>query len=311
MSSAVQNLMQQVLGDGARASKFEVIFEFTNPSSAPNENDVKALVKTTSLPSKSHQTIDLKYKGRSIPIKGQTKYSQTWECSFYLTQDHQLKHAFENWIEAIDEKNNYMKPSDGGAFLAETQSKHYNRSNYTTTIKIHQRDFDDSTNTASYTLFNVFPTEISPVSYSQESTGQIQEFTVTFAYSYFTSEVNKGKAGNFVDNIVGKITDASKSIINGQLTNLSNSINSFVKDAAGDTLNKLNAYAKNFSVDVSPIITPSAVTDLISGGVSPSFMGSTSMDEIKAKMNDSFNSFNTSLSNEVNSAITSVKKLLG
>ena len=32
MSTKVQNLIQSALGDGARSSKFDVLFQFTNPN---------------------------------------------------------------------------------------------------------------------------------------------------------------------------------------------------------------------------------------------------------------------------------------
>ena len=40
-----------------------------------------------------------------------------------------------------------------------------------------------------YTLVGCFPTDISPIDLSYEATDQIEEFSVTLAYSYFTSNV--------------------------------------------------------------------------------------------------------------------------
>lgn len=265
MSSAIQNIMQKTLGDGARATKFEVLFEFTNPRTALPPQDAMALVKTTSFPGVSHSTMDFKYKGRSVPLRGQVKYNQTWECTFYLTQDHALKHAFDNWIVALDEVHGYAMNGQGGAYLNDTRRLHAQRG-YTTTIKLYQKDFEDTTSTAEYTLFNVYPTEVTPVQYSYDGTGQIQEFTVTFAYSYFTMGILKGGAGNFIDTLVGKFKDASKSLVDGVIGNLSNSINSFVKDAVGDTLNKLNDWASGLSTDIMSSFSDKAFGDLVEGG---------------------------------------------
>jgi len=279
MSSIVQNILERTIGDGARATKFELFFEFTNPDSAPTAEDVLIMAKTTSFPGKTHETIDFKYKGRSIPIKGQIKYTQSWECTFHLTQDHLLKNAFENWIEALDQKHNYMDPTTQ-AHLTTTQKKHSTNKNYTTTIKIYQRDFDDENNTAVYTLYNVFPTEIAPVQYSYESVGQVQEFSVTFSYSYFTLEVLKGKEGNFIDVLYGKLQDASKALVTGTLATVGNAINGFVKDSVGDTLNELNSWAKGDSKDTSPQITSKKDDDAISGGLGPDHMDETIHDRV-------------------------------
>jgi len=279
MSSVIQNIMQKTLGDGARATKFDVLFEFTNPKSALPPQDAMALVKATTFPGVTHTTMDFKYKGRSVPIRGQVKYTQTWDCTFYLTQDHSLKYAFDNWIVALDEVHGYAMRGQGGAFLNETRKQHAQRG-YTTTIKLYQKDFEDTTETAEYTLFNVYPTEVTPIQYSYDSTGQIQEFTVTFAYSYFTMGIHKGGAGNFIDTLIGKFKDASKALVDGVIGGLSNSINSFVKDATGDTLNKLNDWAKGLSTDILPSMSDKSFGDMVEGGTGPTGMATGIYNEV-------------------------------
>lgn len=306
MSSAIQNIMQKTLGDGARATKFEVLFEFTNPKSALPPEEAVALVKTTSFPGVTHSTMDFKYKGRSIPLRGQVKYTQTWECTFYLTQDHALKHAFDNWIVALDEIHNYTAKGQGGAYLKDTQVRHA-QAGYTTTIKLYQRDFDDTTDTAEYTLFHVFPTEVSPIQYSYDSTGQVQEFTVTFAYSHFTMGILKGQAGNFIDTLVGKLKDSAKSLVNDAISGLSNSINSFVKDAVGDTMNKLNDWAKGLSTDMLPEMGNKLFGDLVNGGTGPAGNTGSIYKEVVAQagaVNSYLSSKLSSIQGQVNGAIS-------
>ncbi len=310
MSSAIQNIMQKTLGDGARASKFDVLFEFTNPKTALPPQDAMALVKTTSFPGVSHTTIDFKYKGRNVPIRGQSKYTQTWECTFYLTQDHALKHAFDNWIVALDEVHGYALQGQGGAYLNDTRKLHAQRG-YTTTIKLYQRDFDDTSNTAEYTLYNVYPTEVTPIQYGYDSTGQVQEFTVTFAYSYFTTNILKGGAGNFIDTLVGKIKDASKSLVDGVVGGLSNSINSFVKDAVGDTLNKLNDWASGLSTDILPGMSDKAFGDLVEGGTGQVGMVSGIYNEVISQagaisnyLSSKFSAAQSQVSNIANSGVS-------
>ena len=109
MSTNVQNLIQSALGDGARSTKFDVMFQFTNPNLFPNQRNVAVLVKSSNFPSKSCSTINVPYKGRAIPIRGQEKFSQTWECTFYLDENHKIKNAFEAWIDALDETVHYAK----------------------------------------------------------------------------------------------------------------------------------------------------------------------------------------------------------
>lgn len=295
MSSIVQNMLQKSIGDGARPTKFEILFQFTGGSNNPPPEEMITLAKATSLPSKSHSTIDLRYKGRSIPIKGQTKYSQTWECTFYLTEDHKLKNAFENWIEAIDQQHNYMNV-DGT--IKEWQRAHL-KNGYTTTIMIFQKDFDDKAQTAKYILHNVFPTEVSPVQYSYEQQGQIQEFTVTFSYSYFTSEVMKGRSGNFIDTLVGKFKSGAANLVQGAMGAVAAGINNFIGDAVGDSLGKLNDWAKGLSTDIIPPKTSTTSKDLVSGGLGAKFQAGVSSMEQAAE----------DAGKSVSSAMSSAKKM--
>lgn len=307
MSSIVQNMLQKSIGDGARSTKFQILFEFTNPNSAPSANDMMTMAKTTSFPGKSHSIIDFKYKGRSIPLRGQTKYTQTWECTFYLTEDHKLKNAFENWMEALDEKHNYMDVTTV-AGVGEIQRIHSNKKNYTTTIVLYQRNFDDDQDTAVYHLHNVFPIEVSPIQYSYEQQGQIQEFTVTFAYSYFTMSVNKGRAGNFIDTLVDKFKSGITDFVQGTMNKVADGINGFIKDATGDTLNKLNDWASGLTKDVIPT-GGNTSKDLVSGGLPPQFMGPGVLDSIAANAGKSLDAITNTASSMLNDATSKAKSL--
>jgi len=281
MSSAIQNILERTLGDGARPTKFDVIFEFTNIKTGFDKDSMLAMAKAASFPSKAHTSIDFKYKGRSIPLKGQVKYTQIWECTFYLTEDHKLKNAFEIWIEALDQKHNYYNVADT-ANVSNTQIIH-SKNNYVREIKIHQKNFDDSSITAEYTLHNAFPTEVSAIQTSYESIGQVQEFTVIFAYSHFTMKVNKGKAGNFIDEFIDRISKTGQSMISGSLNTLGNSVNSFIKDASGNATNELSDWGSGLSNNVIPRTSSKINTDLVSGGLGADSMVETISDRINSK----------------------------
>lgn len=262
MSSHIQNILEQTLGDGARSTKYEIFFSFPY---SDNNGAIAApliLAKTTNFPAKQHVIADVKYKGRSIPVRGQVKYTQTWECSFYLSQDHSLKYAFENWIEALDGKHNYMQGVGEQRDLAAMQLA--SATNYSQEIKIFQRDFRDEHDTAEYTLHNVFPIEISPIQAGYENIGQLQEFTVTFSYSYFTMRTLKGAEGNFIDNLVSLVKDEAKSVALNLAGRVATNINSFIDRNISGTLDALNDFANGLT-DVVPVSTDDKNSDLITG----------------------------------------------
>lgn len=229
--SSTSDLIHSAIGEGARSTKFDVAFQFTNPSMFPSAQNVAVMVKTTTFPAKQHQTIDFKYAGRSIPIRGQVKYSNTWECTFYLPQDHSIKKAFESWIDALDEMVYFENTPS--VDVSRTRSLH-NRSGYSTDIAIYQLDFTGQNQVARYTLHNVFPIEVQPLTVQSDGPGDIEELSVTFSFSHFELESLKSSSGAFVDNLVNKISGELSDIGSNLLNKLGSEIASFLPGSIGD-----------------------------------------------------------------------------
>lgn len=182
MADVIQDMLQQALGDVARSTKFEAYLNFNTPSLGPTNTEIYMQVKTTSFPGKTYEPYDLKFKGRSIPIRGQVKYENTWSCSFYLTEGHELKIAFEDWIESLDQTQNMSS-----TLSAAVQSGQSQGLNFASEISIAQMDFSGEGQTAIYTLHNVFPKSVSSVPVDYSAVGTTLEFTVEFSYSHYTA----------------------------------------------------------------------------------------------------------------------------
>lgn len=229
--SSVANLINSAIGEGARSTKYDVAFQFTNPSMFPSAQNVAVMVKTTTFPAKQHQTIDFKYAGRSIPIRGQVKYTNTWECTFYLPQDHSIKKAFENWIDALDETVYFEDTPNTN--VSRTRSLH-NRNGYTKDIAVYQLDITGKDQVARYTLHNVFPIEVQPVTVNSDGPGDIEELSVTFSFSHYDLETMKSTSGAFVDNLVNKISGQLADVGSNLLNKLGSEISSFLPGSLGD-----------------------------------------------------------------------------
>ena len=299
MSSA-GSLINAALGDGARSTKFDVAFQFSNPTMFPSAQNVAVMVKSATFPSKMHQTIDFKYAGRSVPIRGQIKYTNTWECTFYLPQDHSIKKAFESWIDALDEMV-YFEESPS-ANVSSTRAIH-NKKGYTKDIAIYQLDFTGTQQIARYILHNVFPIEVQPVTVSSDGPGDIEELSVTFSYSHYELETMKGSAGNFVDNLANKISSELSTIGSNLLDKLGSEISGmFPSLGDGELLDDIANLPQKIIDSVSLTKLTDEVGSLFEGNnpdyVLPNFVSS----GIKYAK-ESFNSLVKTVSGAVNGAI--------
>ena len=226
-----QRLLSSVLGDGARATKYDVAFAFSNPAAFPQAKDLAILCKATQFPGISHSTINLQYKGRSIPIRGQTKYSQTWECSFYLPENHALKQAFEAWVAALDEMTYYNQTPN--SYEKGTRAAHRTKE-YVTDVTLYQLSFDETKETCKYTLYNVFPIEVAPIQASADSPGAIEELVVTFSYSHFLMQASKGNSR--FNNLISQVDSAGLNIVTDSLNSFLASASEMVSNVAGEAL---------------------------------------------------------------------------
>lgn len=181
---SIQNLVHKVLQDGARSSKFNLEISF---SCSPKDHEfvtqsVPMLVKSSNIPSRGHKTIDLKYQGRVIPVRGQVAYSNDWKCTFYLTADHKIKKIFEDWINGLDEKTHFESKIQGD--LASVINAHA-RTGYAVDMKIKQLDFMESKETCGYILHGVFPYEVSDISLDYSGPGELETVDISFKYVWW------------------------------------------------------------------------------------------------------------------------------
>lgn len=247
MAQVYQTKINRILGDGARATKF-AITGITDPFDT--NQDKYLIIKTAQFPGKFHDVIDFKYKGRNIPIKGQTRYDNTWSCSFYLEESHDLRDMFMNWIEALDQQHNMSGSLPRGVIVAKNR---FNFSTYTSTITLVQVNFDDDTQpTASYQLYNAFPKSISAIELDYSNTGTILEYTVEFSYSHFNFIPYDQISGNIIDSLRQNFLDGVQGIVGSIKGNITNILGGAINSAKSNFTSTFNS--NNISGSTLPAI---------------------------------------------------------
>lgn len=160
----ISDFKSRLSGGGARPNLFEVELAF--PDAVAIDNDVlqkaRFLVKAAALPASTIAPIDVPFRGRILKIAGDRTF-ETWTITVINDTDFVLRSAFEKWMNTIN------KMSDGtGVVDPEAYQKD-------ATVK--QLDRDGSV-LRSYKFWDIFPTNISTIDVSYETTDTIEEFTV-------------------------------------------------------------------------------------------------------------------------------------
>jgi hypothetical protein len=81
-----------------------------------------------------------------------------------------LRAGFEDWLKAIKDTDYTSAVQSSGL-------------SYFSTINVSHMN-DRGSNIATYKLIDAFPTDVSQIDLSYDSTDAIEEFTVTFQYHY-------------------------------------------------------------------------------------------------------------------------------
>ena len=160
----ITGFKSKLVGGGARPNLFEVELAF--PENLGIANDVKEksrfLVKAAALPASNITPIEVNFRGRILKIAGDRTFD-TWTITVINDTDFIIRSAFEKWMNSIN------KLSDGTGLQ--------NPVDYQADAYVHQLDRDGST-LRTYQFYDIFPTNISQIDLSYETTDTLEEFTV-------------------------------------------------------------------------------------------------------------------------------------
>ena len=160
----ISDFKSKLTGGGARPNLFEVELAF--PNAVAIENDVlqkaRFLVKAAALPSSTINPIEIPFRGRILKIAGDRTF-ETWTITVINDVDFVIRSAFEKWMNVInklDDATGLQNPDD-----------------YQKDAMVHQLDRDGGI-LRSYKFWDIFPTNLSTIDLSYETTDTLEEFTV-------------------------------------------------------------------------------------------------------------------------------------
>jgi hypothetical protein len=174
--TTLQNIKDN-LKYGSRSNLFKA--ELTIPTVITAELDTTTqsfdghdvLCKSAAIPAMTVGIIEVPFRGRRAKIPGDRTWTD-WTATFYSDSAHSLRSAFIAW-------SNYIRTLD------ETEASLGNFGDYYGTVGLtHLKS--DGTASRVYTLEQVFPSDVSAIDLSYDTTDAIEEFTVTFQYHYMT-----------------------------------------------------------------------------------------------------------------------------
>tara|TARA_B100000214_G_C23959546_1_gene624554 strand:- start:1387 stop:1986 length:600 start_codon:yes stop_codon:yes gene_type:complete len=183
----ISDFKSKLTGGGARPNLFEVVLAFPTLVSPVNENEVlqksRFLVKAAALPASTIAPVEIPFRGRILKVAGDRTF-ETWTITVINDTDFMIRSAMEKWMNTI----NKLEDATGIT----------NPVDYQSDALVHQLDRDGST-LRSYKFKSIFPTNISTIDLSYETTDTIEEFTVEMQVHYWEAFKGSSAAANGED----------------------------------------------------------------------------------------------------------------
>jgi hypothetical protein len=189
-------------GGGARPNLFEVriptfpiAYDTKNTNDNWNNPDVQEkfhfLCKSAALPASNIGPIDVPFRGRILKVAGDRTFD-TWSVTVINDEDFLMRNVFERWMNGITKLDNNSGATRPMSYMANAEvyqlGRGADKNRFSTT-----NNGGDSNGSASvtplktYRFYGIFPTNISQIDLSYESTDTIEEFTVEFQVQYWTT----------------------------------------------------------------------------------------------------------------------------
>ena len=188
----IDKFKSRLTGGIARPNLFEVVLAFPDGAVDASVADIdpksRFLVKAAALPASNIAPITVPFRGRQLKIAGDRTFDE-WQITVINDTDFAIRGSFERWM------NSMSKVSDNAGNI--------NPEDYTKDAYVYQlgRSPVDSASQSSsenmpilrtYKFYSVFPTQVSQIDLSYDSSDAVEEFTVTLQVQWWEAAGNGG-----------------------------------------------------------------------------------------------------------------------
>ena len=162
---------------GARANLFQVTLTGSAAQSfAVNTKEFEFACKGAAIPPMSVGVVEVPYFGRVVKVPG-NKTFDNWSVTIINDEGFLVRNGFEKWVASMGtHKGNVQSAASTNltsALYGDATVQHYGKTG--TTSKI-----------AEYKFVNIFPVSVSEIALGWDANDAIEEYTVEFAYDYWT-----------------------------------------------------------------------------------------------------------------------------
>lgn len=177
----IDQLQRRLSGGGARPNLFEVVLPklakdlITNADIPWDAENFRFLCKSAALPASNVASIDIPFQGKILKVAGDRTFD-TWTVTVINDENFKLRNAFEQWMRSISNLTDGSGQTNPNLNSVSAFVNQLSRTKSRTAA-------DPPLKT--YQFFGIFPTNVSSIDLSYDSSDTIEEFTVEFQVQYW------------------------------------------------------------------------------------------------------------------------------
>ena len=206
-SRTLEDFKSRLSGGASRPNLFECELTFpsfatqsTTAEGADNTRSASELsrfmIKSANLPASTVGVIEVPFRGRSLKIAGDRSFD-VWTITIINDVDFTLRTSFEKWMNAINKHDDNSGLINPAQYQRDAIVKQFGRSsvqsaNSSVTSPTVSSAGDQIPVLKAYKFYGIFPTSVSAIDLSYDSTDSIEEFTVDLQVQWWDALDSSG-----------------------------------------------------------------------------------------------------------------------
>ena len=197
-TKTISEFKTKLSGGGARPNLFEVVIPsfpagINDAWDQEEQRDFKFLCKASQLPGSTVPAISVPFRGRILKVAGDRTFDD-WTITVINDESFNLRTAFEKWMNGISKLDDGTGIVNPNSYMTDAMVRQLGRSNTAGSSDNNGGAGQQNVILRTYNFFDIFPTEVSAIDLSYDTSDTIEEFTVTFAVQYYAIGLNVNDA---------------------------------------------------------------------------------------------------------------------
>ena len=181
-NKTISQFKSQLIGGGARPNLFEVELTTLPAGIAWPADNFRYMCKAAQLPASVIANIDIPFRGRIFKVAGD-RTIEPWSITVINDEDFRIRKAMEEWVDFIAKLENNLGATDPNAYMVNAKVFQLGRG---AAPSSQNNSGDRNAVLREYEFIDIFPTNVSSIDLSYDSSDTIEEFTVDFQVQSFS-----------------------------------------------------------------------------------------------------------------------------